>query len=147
MAFNRLLFYRLYIYIDFILSALYRHFDGFTARNLSAPFQPFHALNECDGVRHLATMEREPHHTPPPKRERNHTPPREQRTSDNQTRQRPRTAKHKFYTFVNLFTILQGRKNAVIFLLIIYIYFTTIILLYIIFLLNYCTIILYSNLF
>lgn len=95
MAFNRVLFSRLYIYIDFILSVLYRHFNGLTAChsltrltacNLSAPFQPFHALNECDGVRHLATMEREQPTTPPENENAGTAQPRDQeRAQPNKT--------------------------------------------------------------
>ena len=78
----------------FPLSALYRHFDEFTARNLSAPFQPSHALNECDGVRQLATMEREPHHTPHHHRNENATtePPRNQERANTSNKTQTRTA-------------------------------------------------------
>jgi hypothetical protein len=56
---------RLYIWLCVRLSALYRHFNGFTAchsltrLNACAFCQPLQTLNECDTLRHLATMEQE----------------------------------------------------------------------------------------
>lgn len=109
--------------------------------HLSAPFQPFHALNECAGVRPAATTSRAPPRTRHPEREPTHhtrkrehrpEPPRNRGRADNE-RSQTRTADtngNKIYTFVNLFTILQEPKMQLFAFFIIYLYYIYFILLY-----------------
>ena len=94
-----LLFVRLYIRLCVRLIGFISAFYGFTACHSLArlkalfdglrPFRPFvslYHLNECDSVRHLATMERATTNHPR-KREHRHEPPHKQERANTNTTQ------------------------------------------------------------